>query len=191
MARNQTKPDRTRQISGSSRTLTPAQLAAVDLVVTGKSDGDVAEAVGVTRQTVSGWRHYHPEFRAAVNTRRREVFGQAADRLRSLLGRALDVLAEELDATQWSEERLKVALKLLDYGAPLLTAQVVQLGPEDADELLEAEAGRRHGDDVHRLLAGGGPGAGAALRREWAEKLAAVEATDGHEGTTEGGAGAG
>src|SRR5687767_10473188 len=131
--RNQTKAVNSRQQAPSARVLTPAQLAAVDLVVTGKPDAEVAEAVGVTRQTIWGWRHYHPEFRATLNTRRSEVFGQAADRLRALLSKALDVLEKELTAKPSDEWPLKVALKVLDYGAPLLTAQVVQPGPEDAD----------------------------------------------------------
>jgi hypothetical protein len=174
--RTQTKAVKSRQQAPSARVLTAAQLAAVDLVVTGKADAEVAEAVGVTRQTVWGWRHYHPEFRAALNTRRREVFGQASDRLRALLSRSIDVLAAELDAQPWDEWKVKVALKVLDYGAPLLTAQVLPAGPEDPDELLEAEAGHRNRDDLSRLLNGGGPGPAAELRQEWAEKLAALEA---------------
>ena len=178
---NATKGDKSRQVGHSPRTLSAAQLAAVDLVVLGKSDTEVGEAVGVGRQRVWAWRHYHPEFRATLNTRRREVFGQAADRLRALLGKALDVLERELTARPSDEWQMKVALKVLDYGAPLLTAQVLPTGPEDADELLEAEAGRRNGDDLSRLLAGGGPGPADELRREWAEKLAAIEAADGVE----------
>jgi DNA-binding NarL/FixJ family response regulator len=42
-----TKPDITRH------KLTVAQLNAVDLLVTGKTDQEAAEAVGVTRQTVN------------------------------------------------------------------------------------------------------------------------------------------
>ena len=176
---HQTKAVKSRQQVQSSRALTAAQLAAVDLVVTGKADAEVADAVGVTRQTVWGWRHYHPEFRAALNTRRREVFGQTADRLRALLSRSIDVLAAELDSKTWDEWQVKIALKVLDYGAPLLTGQLAVTGPEDADALLEAEAGRQNGDDLSRLLAGGGPGPAAELRREWAERLAEVEAGDG------------
>ncbi len=131
---HQTDPNKTQQLSA-------AQLAAVDLVVLGEPDGAVAEAVGVTRPTVWGWRHYHPGFMAALNARRREVFGQTADRLRALLGRAIDVLAAELDVARPDGETLKVALKILDYGGPLLSGQVVHIGPEDADALLEVAYG--------------------------------------------------
>jgi len=176
---NATKGVNTRQAGQSPRALSAAQLAAVDLVVLGKSDTEVGEAVGVGRQRVWAWRHYSAEFMAAVNGRRREVFGQTADRLRVLLSRSIDVLAAELDSKTWDEWQVKIALKVLDYGAPLLTGQLAVTGPEDADALLEAEAGRQNGDDLSRLLAGGGPGPAAELRREWAERLAEVEAGDG------------
>lgn len=178
-----TKAVKSRPPAPAARALTSAQLAAVDLVVLGKPDAEVAEAVGVTRQTVWGWRHYHPEFCAALNARRREVFGQAGDRLRVLLGKALDVLAHELDNQARDEWQVKVALKILDFaGGPVLANQVAATGPEDAEELLAQEAGRRHGDGLSRLLAGGGPGPAAELRQEWAEKRAALEATGEADG---------
>jgi G3E family GTPase len=46
-----TKADETR------RELIVAQLSVVDRLVTGKTDQVTAEAVGVTRQTVNGWRN--------------------------------------------------------------------------------------------------------------------------------------
>jgi delta 1-pyrroline-5-carboxylate dehydrogenase len=88
---NLTDPDK-------SRHLTPAQEVAVALVVAGKTDREVAEANGVARQTVWTWRHYHPAFIAEVNRRRMEVWEAAVDRLRGLLVRAIEVLAEDLDA---------------------------------------------------------------------------------------------
>jgi hypothetical protein len=154
---NATRGDKLRQVGPSTRALSAAQLVAVDLVATGKSGGEVGEAVGVVRQRVWAWRHYHAEFQAAVNARRREVFGQATDRLRTLLVRAIDVLATELDTTRPDPDTLKVALKVLDYGAPLLTGQLAVTGLE-------------------QRLASGGPGPAAELRREWAEKLATLEA---------------
>src|SRR5688500_13203893 len=65
----QTKPDRLGRVAGE---LSVAQLNAVDLLVTGTGDREVAEAVGVTRQTVCGWRNHDPAFVAALNARRLE-----------------------------------------------------------------------------------------------------------------------
>lgn len=84
--------DTTRQLD-----LTPAQAAAAASLITGATDGEAAEAAGVSRQTVWTWRHKHPVFIAELNRRREEVFAGARDRLRSMLPKALDVLEEELE----------------------------------------------------------------------------------------------
>ena len=64
-----TKPDQIRQ------ELSIAQLNAIDLLVTGKTDQEVSEAIGMSRQTVNGWRNANPYFQAALNRRRRELWG--------------------------------------------------------------------------------------------------------------------
>src|SRR5579884_1829578 len=67
-----TKPD----ISGHlARELSVAQLNAIDLLVCGATDGEAAEAVGVSRQTVNTWRHHDPAFVAELNSRRLEIWG--------------------------------------------------------------------------------------------------------------------
>lgn len=78
--------------------LSPPQLAAVDLLAVGKNLTEAAEAVGVTRQTVSEWLNQHDGFRAAVNQRRHELWAAVTDRLRSLVPKALDTLEEGLTA---------------------------------------------------------------------------------------------
>ena len=49
------------------------QLAAIDLLVTGQTDEEVAQAVNVHRTTVTRWRLYHARFQAALNQRRHDV----------------------------------------------------------------------------------------------------------------------
>src|ERR687893_747972 len=88
-----TKPDITGHFE---RDLSVAKANAIDLLVCGATDQEAAEAVGVTRQTVNGWRNHDPEFIAALNTRRLDVWGGAADKLRALLPTALDTLRAAL-----------------------------------------------------------------------------------------------
>lgn len=85
-----TKADDTRQLS-------PAQLAAIPLLLAGQSITDVAAAVGVARQTVSTWVNADAAFIAAVNAERLDLWEGHKDRLRSLVPKALDVLARGLD----------------------------------------------------------------------------------------------
>ena len=77
--------------------LTPQQETTLDLLASGKTVTDTAAAIEVTRQTVSEWRHHHPGFQAALNSRRQELWVGMTDTLRGLLPKALDVLKSELD----------------------------------------------------------------------------------------------
>lgn len=84
-----TKTDTRRQLSVK-------QERAIDLLAVGKTVTEVADEVGVTRQTVSEWRNQEPQFVAALNQRRSEMWEGGRERLRSLLDRAVMVLEEDL-----------------------------------------------------------------------------------------------
>ena len=83
------KSDKTRQLSAK-------QLNAIDLLITGKNDSEVAEVVGVARQTVNEWRNHHASFVAELNNCRQELWGVQIERLRNLISSAIDVLQDEL-----------------------------------------------------------------------------------------------
>ena len=80
--------------------LTVKQQNAIDRLVAGDTDEQAAQAAGVHRVTVSNWRLHDPAFQAALNARRQEVWGASADRLRSLVPRAIDTLATRLGTSQ-------------------------------------------------------------------------------------------
>jgi hypothetical protein len=86
-----TKPDKIRQLSIE-------QQNAIEYLLQGKSDRTVAEAVGVSRQTVSEWRHHDPLFLAELNRQRSAMWREARDRLKSLANRALDTVELQLDS---------------------------------------------------------------------------------------------
>jgi Homeodomain-like domain len=86
-----TKPDKTRQLSIE-------QENALEHLLQGKSDRAVAEAVGVSRQTVSEWKNHDPLFIAELNRQRSELWWEAHQRLKSLANRALDVVELQLDS---------------------------------------------------------------------------------------------
>ena len=83
------KTDKTRQLSIE-------QENAVDLLIQGRSDRETAEAIGVTRQTVCAWRNQDSLFAAELNARRNALWRGHADRLRSMVARALDTLESGL-----------------------------------------------------------------------------------------------
>ena len=91
--------------SDKTRQLRLAQRNAIELLLAGKTDQEVAEAVGVSRQTINSWRNKDELFRAALDARRQELWGAYVERLRQLIGRALQVL--EADLLQDDDRRLR------------------------------------------------------------------------------------
>ena len=110
--------------------LTIQQQNAIDLLVTGKTDQAVADAVGVTRPTVTCWRLYDPHFQAELNRRRKEVWGASADRIRALLPKAFDTLEKAID-----EGSYQAALALIKMAG--LDGVANKIGPDDAEEIIK------------------------------------------------------
>jgi predicted transcriptional regulator len=119
MSQNTTKSD--------IEKITPAQLQAVELVFAGRNQTQIAEAVGVGRETVSRWINHDSQFQAALNRRRHHLWESFEDRLRGLLPKALEVLEAELET---GERRTQAALAILKLAA-------AQMKPGG---LIEAEA---------------------------------------------------
>ena len=118
--------------------LTPASRAAIDLLATGATVTATAKATGTSRQTVSDWLNNNPAFKAELNQRRAELWGQTCDRLRALLPLALDRI--ELALQGDGVEALNAALALIKMAKidPLPTGPVER----EAVEVEQAERAR-------------------------------------------------
>jgi DNA-binding CsgD family transcriptional regulator len=84
--------------------LTPEQLNAIDLLIFGKTDKEVAETIGVGRNTISKW-YKNAFFIAELNARREELWKDAKLRLKSLVHEAVDVLSNGLHS---SDEKVAI-----------------------------------------------------------------------------------
>jgi hypothetical protein len=82
----------------ASKPLTPEQLNAVDLLIQGKSDQETADLIGRDRVTIWTWKTRVPLFMATLEQRRQEVFGVAVNRLQSLLAKAIDNIAADIES---------------------------------------------------------------------------------------------
>jgi DNA-binding CsgD family transcriptional regulator len=122
-----TKPTNPDKGSQAPRPLTVQQLNAIDLLLLGKSDGEVAQTLGLHRETIWQWRHNRVLFVAELNRRRCELFVGAQRRLLSLVHRAIDTLEAAI-----AEGSIKDAWELLRatgiYGATLIQEPT---NPED------------------------------------------------------------
>jgi hypothetical protein len=164
-----------------ARGLTVAQLNAVDLLASGRNDREVAELLGLARPTVCKWRLYHPEFIAALNQRRAEVWCSGIDRLRSLIPQALDVLAKFLEVGA-PPVRVRAAAVILALAKLPPPAPAGPTTPEDivaglVDARVEAKQAQRlrRLSDTDRLLASlqPSPEQAEADEREAAEEITA------------------
>lgn len=121
------------------RPLTIEQNIAIDLLLTGMVDREVAGKVGVQRETVTRWRLYNPVFQAELNKRGQAISKSNRHRQQSLFSKALKVAEEVLDAPD-HPDRTRVAMSLLraltssHAGDPCCTA------PVEAAEIIDEKA---------------------------------------------------
>jgi hypothetical protein len=130
--------------SSGYKPLSAEQRSAIELLLQGKSDREVAEAIGVARETAWQWRNVHPIFIAELNRRRKELWLDAQERLRALVGKAIEVLEKVVESgdVKTSVEVLKVA-KLYGQASP-------PSGPEDPELVLWQQAERWAADEYRR-----------------------------------------
>jgi hypothetical protein len=128
--------------------LTHQQLTAIDILVTGQTITAAAEAVHVTRPTVSEWVNHHPGFRTALNRRRQELWAEMTDSLRGLVPRALTVLEESLDGGDQLQAAVHVLKASGVYGAPPPS------GPIDPEEFAIEERERVFNRALRGALSG-------------------------------------
>jgi hypothetical protein len=125
-----TKSDKIRQLSQE-------QQNAIEHLLQGKSDRAVAEAVGVSRQTVSEWKNHDVLFIAELNRQRSELWWEAHQRLKSLANRALDVVEVQLDSDD--PKAALAASKYILQGTRLLgDTDLPRSGPTTPEEVIMA-----------------------------------------------------
>ena len=131
--------------------LTDKQGLAITLLVQGLNDTEVAEKVGVTRETVNRWRHNGDDaFKVALNAAREQVWEDALARLRALVSDAVTVLEGSVRSDK-ADVRVAVAiLKAVGvYGAVGKPA-----GPVTLRELEREKASRVMSDLLADSIAG-------------------------------------
>ncbi len=123
--------------------LSPQQASAVDLMVGGACDADVARTLGLHRSTISRWRQFHPAVVAELNRHRDSTLEAAADRLRRTTQRALDIIDERLAAIDRPDLQLRASVCLLRMIG--IGTRAAHVGATSADQFIDdhARANRR------------------------------------------------
>jgi hypothetical protein len=170
-----TKPHKTSH-PPAYKPLTIEQQNAIDGLILGHSDRDVATAVGVTRETVWHWRHEHPVFMATLERRRAEVWRAPQEQLRSLLGKAVANLAAAVEAGD-----LKASIEVLKAAGMYGHGAMNAIHEQDPATLIAQEAARRvrseglSEDPTHDMLVG------MTINPAYQRRLAEVTAALYHE----------
>ena len=92
--------------------LSDKQALALDLVISGMNDGEIAKRVGASRKTVNTWRNHDEDFRALVAERREAAREQHRDELSGLVSEAIGVMREAMRAED-TPTRLRAAQAVL------------------------------------------------------------------------------
>jgi DNA-binding XRE family transcriptional regulator len=92
--------------------LTPQKQQAVDLMVLGKKQRDIAREVGVERETISRWKD-NPQFKKILTLRQMMQREKALTRLSALYNEALSKIESALKEAVATDPELQVALVLL------------------------------------------------------------------------------
>ena len=115
-----TEPDTTRH--NPTVDLSDRQLVAITTLMASGSQGDAADAAGVTRQTVNSWVNHHIGFIVELNQRRHEQRRISAQRLQGTVSAAIDNIEDRI--SQGDTTAALQLLKLVGVGhlLPLLAA---------------------------------------------------------------------
>ena len=111
--------------------LTDKQRLAVDCIVQGLTDQQVAKEIGAARETVCRWRKNNPAFIAVLNQRRMALWHASRDRMRRNIALALDVLETALKAGD-----VRVALEFVKR----VDKDVPPIGPETIEGVIDEMA---------------------------------------------------
>ena len=97
--------------------LSPQQVEAIGLLLSGKTITETAAALGVARETVSRWRHTDAAFEAVYNEGLRSAWEAGHVRLEEARGKALARLVELIDSEE-PAVALKAAMALVRLDVP-------------------------------------------------------------------------
>jgi hypothetical protein len=120
--------------------LTEKQHMAIKEILNGKTDGEVAEVVGVTRKTINQWRHNNPFFQAELSGQRKKAWEIFMDEYRELLTSSFQTVKAAI-----KDGDVKTAIWFMESaGVDAVIRKHIGIeapqGPDDPDEILKRRA---------------------------------------------------
>lgn len=107
--------DRTERLAKheeEEKALKEQQVLAIPLILAGKTDAEVAESVGVARETINRWRNHDSDFMRELRQSREAQLESHMTRISNANDKAVNVLEDLLDSED-EQVRLRAAMHLL------------------------------------------------------------------------------
>ena len=128
--------------------LSDKQEMALELVMSGMKDGEIAKRVGVTRQWVNKWRNQDADFMYALQMRRQLMREKYMDSLSQLIKKSIEIVNESLDEGD-AQTKLKAAMYVLKISG--LQGYAKPIKPKTKEEM-EKETIRSAIEQVTRKM---------------------------------------
>ena len=116
-------------------TLNRKQEKALEIMLQGKNDVEVAECIGVTRQTIRNWRNNDAVFIITLEAQRKALREKHQDRIYGLVEKAIEVMSAALEDED-PKIRLQAAKTVLSTAA-LKDSLKRQQEPSEGDQTLK------------------------------------------------------
>jgi len=130
-----------------SMNLKENQLLAISMVANGMTGKAIAEELNVTEETVSRWKQL-PEFQAAVNSILKDVMNTARERVRCLMGKALNTLENAIESDGLALKiKVNMAFKILEL-CDMKSILSEEIGPDDPERVTKKQ---KHEDFMDSL----------------------------------------
>jgi hypothetical protein len=119
-------------------------------LVGGATQGEAAERAGVARETVCRWLQDDPEFVAALNRARKDIWDASIDRLRLLALKSTEVLAKLMES---DDPRIRLNAAQTALKAAGLEGLPAPDEPLDVEDIKRATRERTQKQELNDLIA--------------------------------------
>jgi hypothetical protein len=129
--------------------LSPAQLTAIQSMLSGHSLGASADAAGITRMTLYRWLHKDPKFRAAYNAWQSDAIMSVRTKLLSMSDAAVTTIGRAVKSDP------KIALGVLKALGTLTPPEAGSTDPEEVETQMDIDQQKKESElSEARLFAG-------------------------------------
>lgn len=131
--------------------LSEKQTRAITMMLAGKRQQEILDAVEISRTELFRWRKEDAEFIAEFNMQKEEIAAGHKAALNSLFARAIEVLRDGMTP----REAMEIVRLYLGGAGPV--GDMWKSGPTDAGEIRKSQAAlERFGSEYESLLCGAG-----------------------------------